>query len=1291
MRRIIGKTQAAKLQAATSAALVALVLALASPATAQVTTGALQGVVNDPNGAAVAGASVKVTNADTGAARETTTNAEGFYRVTNLTPGVNYTVEVSATGFAVGKLTRVAVRLATENSADLKLNVQGTVEQVEVTAQEGLIHSTQDQLATSYTPQQLTQLPFNGGAIDNLALLTPGVVTPGDTDFANGTGISANGNRGRSNNFQIDGQDNNDNSVAGPALALTNTEAVGELQVITNNFSAEFGRNSGAQINAITKPGTNEYHGALFEYHNNAALDAASKGQKVARSSFGFLSDNGFSQFAGLAAHRLDPYRLNRFGGAMGGPIKKNRAFFFATYQGDRLRGDAQTNNLTSGALTFAPESVALAAGLGFPGAQQILANPINGGGPAFAQGVGRFLVAPPLFDVNGDGVPDTFAFGPEQVPLAGDPVTANRLAPSVFVNAGGVPTPLYAGEAVRVIRTDNDHDQFITREDINLTDRDALTFRYIFDRNTFPLATGNILGGSALAVPSKNNNLGATYTRTLSSHTVNEARFSFSRLDVKFGDTGAAAGAGIGFSSIADLTFNGGLGFGTPNAFPQSRVVDTYQLQDTVSQTLGNHAVKYGADIRHQKVDNFFLPNFLGTYTFRGGNPLAAPNSSAGAVPATFPGVNGGVGPVFFFNPDGSLGITGPRTDFRATGFENLLLGRPFRIAFAQGDPRILTKQNDYFFFVQDDYRLRPNLTLNLGARYEISTTPFNPIIEALNARESDPSTAVFDPSFPLQFRTTDKLPIDKNNFAPRVGFAWSPNISGMGDHFREGRTVVRGGFGIAYDPSFFNIVLNTVTAAPFAATGLLQQTPGSAGSVNFPFIPNTRAQLNLTPGTNGGDPRLFNQTRVDPNFHNPYTMSYNFGIQQELWKNSVLEVRYVGSRIVGQFQTVNGNPDVHFLNQAAFCLGLDPGAFSNGLVVGTAPATNAEACGGSGFNNRAGANGNGRLDPNFGAVRTRTNGATSTYNGMQLRFDTRLSNSLVANVNYTLSKTLDNASEIFSTAGGGQGVADAQKFFDPIHDEKGLSAFHQKHAFSANFIYDLPFARKQEGLVGHLLGGYQLSGVVFMGSGRPYTPLEAFGTYDPNFENAFFGLGALRPFVGNPNAPDGTIAFGSTAAGVLGLTALTNPVPAGQFIIYNTLQPGSQGTIVSAAQVRSQTRLIYNDFGIFNQALTGSYNDLEAFKLFGTPFGDLGRNTLSGEPNYTVNMALYKTTRLTERTKIEFRVEAANLLNHRNFGVPNAITENAATFFSVGPFQNPGFNNGTFRSIRIGARFIF
>ena len=1294
------------------------VLVFASSVIAQ-TTGNLQGVIRDPNGAVVAGATVKVTNTETGLVRETTTNGDGLYRAVNLIPGTAYKIEVTAAGFDSRAVENVAVRLATENSVDIELGVQSATGEVTVTSEAPLINSTQNQLSTSYNQRQITQLPTNGGSIDNLALLTPGVLTPGDADFTNGVGISANGNRGRSNNFQLDGQDNNDNSVAGPSLSITNTQAICDYQVTTNNPSAEFGRNAGAQINAITCPGTNKVFGSLFEYFNNNRLNARNNVQKRNGSDFNFLVKNGFAQqFAGIANRKgQNLFSANRLGGSLGGPIKTNRAFFFVTFQADVSNGENVEGDLAAGSITFTQNSIRTAQALGFPGATSILGNTNVGGGPAFANVPGQFFVIPQTLDTNGDGIIDSFV-------NPGGAFTNSLYVCNVAVAAGancpsGNLVALQTGEAIRIAPFRSREYQLITREDLTITNKDSLSVRYIYDTNKFPnsAATGNFLTGASFDVPSKNNNLGVTYTRLISSNFTNEARFNFSRLNVSFGDpNGKLPGSTITFSGQRDIALipDGtddpprgnftSLGFGTANNLPQSRKVDVYQEQDTFSSTLGNHFVKVGIDFRQQKVNNFFLPNFLGGFRFRGGTGGGTVSSGASICPLCR-----------FFDE------TGTQRGGNAVAFENLLLGRPDQIRFAVGNPRILTKQNDFFYFVQDDYRVRSNLTLNLGLRYEYSSTPFNPIIDKINAREASTSTSIFNSAFPIEFRTAQKLKTDKNNFSPRVGFAYSPNVKFLGDRFSNGRTVIRAGFGVAYDPSFFNIVLNTVTAAPFAAAGLISgptQLPGSATSQNYPFLPTNAAQLGRTLGTftlvngvaQGGDPRLFNQTRVDPGFYNPYTLQFNVGIQQEIFKDSVFEVRYVGSRIIGQYQTVNGNPNVQFLNRAAACLGLDPGTFSNGNVVGTAPATAAAACANNGFNNRTAIqyginsanqpllttpNGNGRVDPNFGAVRLRNNGAKSNYNSLQMRFDTRFSN-IVFNANYTFSKTIDNASEIFGTLGGGQSIAVSQNPFDTGAGERGLSAFHQKHNFTANFDYVVPFYKDQKGFVGKALGGFEVSGIVFLGSGRPYTPVEAFSNVDPGFENSFTN-GVLRPFNGNSKAPNGTIAFGYAADC---LVLFGGPecdynggtLTAGNFIVYNTLQPGSRGTVVGSAQNAVQAaRLIYNDSGLVGPGFVGNFNQLEAFKYFKTFYGNVGRNTFIGDNSYQVNLSVLKSVNINERFKLEFRAEATNIFNRRNYGVPDAITEDASAGKFVGSFQNPGFNAGRFREIRLGFRFLF
>jgi hypothetical protein len=1236
--------------------------ALAASAPAQVTTGTLQGVVVDPNKAAVSGATVTVTNTETGISKTTTTNDGGLYRVTNLTPGELYRVEVTSAGFATATLEPVRVLLGGESAADITLGLAQVGGEVNVTSEQQLLDTTQSQLSTNYTPEQVTQLPING-LVDNLALLVPGVVRPGDIDFANGVGISANGNRGRSNNFQIDGQDNNDLSIGGPSTFITNQEAIGEFQVVTSTFSAEFGRNAGAQINTITRPGTNEFHGAVFQFHQNSALNARNNIEKQTARSFDFLASNGFPQFQGFADREgEDPNRQNRFGFRLGGPIKKNKAFFFVTYEGTYFRGEQAFNNVAGGAVTPTLESIQAAALL-FPGATTAqLASTTFGGGPAAISNFGQFLIAPQVVDTDGDGTPDTFAFGPGN-PF-GNPVTPGFLTPLAVVadpTATGGRRTLFGGEAVRLFRTDATSHQIITREDFQITDRDQVTARYIFSDSDNPFVVSRILGGSPISVPSRSHNLGVTYTRTLSSRFVNEARFTFSHLDVKFGDpdTDGPFTPNINFGGSPQALPNdfgiGGdlLDFGTQTTapFPQGRVVDVYQLQDNVTATLGNHGLKFGVDYRRDKEDDFFLPNIGGSFTFNAGTSVA----TSGVVPAGF----------FTF---GSNGLNGdPRTGELATSFENFLLNRPRDIDFAVGDATRIIQQDYIAFFLQDDWRVRPNLTVNLGLRYEYNTQPLNRLVELVNAREANDATALFDPSFPLSSRTAQTLPTDKNNFGPVVGFAYQPNFGFLGERFTGGRTVIRGGFRIAYDPGFFNILNNVISGAPFTGIGRIRQTPGGATSLPFPFQPTSRADLNLTPGTGGGNPLLFDQIRVDPQFYNPYTMSWNLGVEQEIYRNGVVKARYVGSRIVGQFQLQNTNPQLNFLNDAADFLGLDPGAFTSGFIGGSNPGTN----------------GNGRLNPNQGFTLTVNNSAQSSYHALQTEFNTRLTNSLTAFVNYTFSKTIDNASEIFSSAGGGQTINVSQNPFDILGGERGLSGFHQKHNFNASVLYELPFFKSQKGWVGKLLGGYQLNGIVELGSGRPYTPTTVFG-YDPR------SLG-IRPFTGNPDAPEGTIAFSPLADAVLfGSSGL--PLNSANWVLFDTRNTGSGPRIVTTAEALSQARFIYNDFGLIPALGSSAFLPFaRTLELFGTPYGDVGRNTFIGEPRYNVNASIFKTTRITENTQLELRVEAFNLLNHRNFGVPDPLTEDAFNGFTVSSFQNPGFNAGNSRVLQFGARFIF
>ena len=1097
---------------------------------------------------------------------------------------------------------------------------------------------------------RLRPTPRRGPLVDRFALLVPGVVEAGDADFANGVGLSSNGQRPRSNSFQLDGHDNNDHFVGGPAVPFSNPEAVGEYHVLTSNHTAEHGAGAGAQLNLFTRAGTNEFHGALFWHHGNSALNASDNLDEQYRRDFAFVAARGAPELAGLARRRVRaPFRQNRFGGALGGPVRVDKAFFFAAYQGDDTRGESAASGIGRGRLAFDAPSVLLASALGLPGTSA-LSNDAPGS---------RSFVVGPAVDLDGDGAADACANA--------QPDGRCALVPVLFVNTSGGTRPLSAGEAVRVFKSDAADHQFVTRLDLNLTDSDMVTARYVFDDASASPAAGRPLAGALFDALTRAHNLALGYSRTLSPRFVHEARFTFSRLEAALGDTARPPAPAVTLAGTRDLRRgHASLDFGPPVDLPQSRRAETFQYQDQLAAALGNHTLRLGADFRRLRAEQFFLPRLGGAYTFLGGDPtLTTPGARAGLIPPGTP---------FVFGPGFGLPAGTPRTGFGATAFENLLLGRPSAVAFTRGDPRAETTRHDLFLFFHEEWRVLPTLTLNAGLRYEYSTQPLDRL-----------SADLFDPSSPAEFRTAPRVSTDGNNFAPRVGLSWSPDWNFGGERFRNGRTTLRAGFSVAYDPVFLNLLLDTLTGAPFAASATAVVTPGAAA---FPFAP---PDINLTPGTDGGDPRLFSRTTVDPGLYHPYTMQWSVGLQQELRYRTVLEVRYVGSRTVGQFQDVNANPDLRFLNRAAQCLGLDPGAFTRGRVGGPAAPNPAAACAGSGFDSRGldatgtRIGGSGRLDPSLGPVRLYTNGATATYHGMHVRLDARLADGLTVNSNYVWSKTLDNASEIYPTFGGGQTVAHAQNPFDLNVGERALSAFHQKHNFASSFAYELPFREDQDGFVGRLLGGFQVTGVVRLGSGRPYTPTNLYASYDPAWDvYGFGGAGSLRPFNGNPHAPAGTIAVGNTAAAHI-VGGAPGPSPTG-FWVYDTRSPGSQPRPGTARDAR----LVYNDFGnfsLFGLPLT----DAEAFQLFRTPYGDVGRNTFTGEPFYVVNLALLKTTNVTDDIQIEFRAEAANLLNRRNFGTPDPFTEDAYLGSAVGPFQNPGRNDGAQRELRLGLRLIF
>ena len=1267
-----------------------LVLVSSLAAFGQATTGTLRGTVTDPNGGVVAGATVTAKNQSTNNTSPTTTNGEGGYVLSNLSPGV-YTITVEATsGFSKKVITDVNVPLGTTTDLPIDLAVGAPTEVVTVTSTgEEVITRDQAQISTTFETRKIEDLPSNGagGGIDTLALLAPGVVASRNSGVnTDGTGLSVNGNRGRSNNFQIDGSDNNDLSIGGPALFVDNTSQVAEYQVITNNFSAQYGRNSGAVVNIVTKSGGNQFHGDLTWYHRDRYnLDSLTN-----------LERRNIPATNPTPAQLNPPRDLyNQFGGTAGGPIwapkfgeggpsiwkGKDRAFFFFSLQ--KIR-EPQTFIARGTGLAFLPTEFARLRS-SFPGNQAI--NVITTLGP-FSATHGNLRVRTDAAQVASGGgvVPSAFFFGAlpagctTRVVRAGTagagacaPVPyATILNPSTgapymtggsfdVINLGSAAAPnlFQVGFPERDYSAPFTEDQWSYRLTFKVSDKDNVDFRHLYQNQVFA-NNGGASNGFTYDVPATSKNIGGTWTRQIGNSIVNEFKATTQNLAVEFGGADPALGAfaipapaSIG-STIANITFGGNLvgvkntattlaTIGGATNIPQGRIVKVYQFADTLSWSKGKHSFVMGAEFKHLSNKVPFLPLYQGQFTF----------STTAAV-------------------------------------TRLVNNAPSAVSLTAGDPVVTYTENDQYYFFQDDFKIRPNLTLNLGVRYEYTGQPINQLHDITVARESGSSKAIFDPALPLSVRTIPSVPVDKNNFAPRIGFAYTPHF--WKKLFGEDATVIRGGFAIAYDPAFYNILLNLQNVAPFSASLALSSANALASTTTSPLgLPNNPTGDNIQAIASASgvlplgrlDPRYLSQTRVAPNFHSPYSEQLSFGIQRQVNANNVFEVRYVGTQGVGLFQNVNDNFFIRPLVQGVdLTAALGPNyvfpSFSNLLPPGTTfqTCTNLAA---TPFVDESTCNGR---QKRTAGVTVRDNGAHSTYHSMQTRYSGRfLKNNLSINASYTWSKTIDNASEIFAFADISS--ANSQNPFDRGRAERALSNLDRPHAFSASFIYDFPFYKEQRGFVGHLLGGWQINGVQVSTSGNPFTPNQT-ANLSYGLGNAYLTSGD-RPFISNPNAPANTVAIAATDAWAL---YADSPFVDGNSQVFYSVNTHNQGGGWVPVNL-NDVRFVINSLG--------------SAKIFKTPFGTMPRNYLKGPGINQLNMSVFKTTKIMEGLKVQFQASAFNVLNHPNPGygvnvatvgangyLPNASLENAGSKLG-NAFNDYGDINMARRVIQFGLRFMF
>jgi hypothetical protein len=969
---------------------------------AQSINGRITGVITDPAGAVIRGATVTTTNEGTGAARRVTTDDNGIYVVPELPVGF-YAIKVEGSNFVPATYSRVKVDVGVDTRVNVKLTLQATEASVNIGSTAPIIQPDSSALSDVVNNQQVEGLPLNGRDFRRLTMLTPGAA-PRSQNGSLGS-FTVNGQREKANIFLIDGVDNNDSfrnqpsfnqgGVTGAPATLFPIDALSEFNIQTQG-AAEYGRNSGAIVNIVVKSGTNRFHGSAYDFLRNDNLDARNFFERCAG---GATSCSGGGK---------QEFRNNNFGGVLGGPIIKNKTFFFTGYEGQRE-------------FVFSPGLVRVPSP-----ADIALARQVNAG-------------------------------------MFGDPARPENPLSSQLIQIFPGPTSAaatgnnYSFAAPNV----NDSDNVLLRVDHNFNDRLTLNGRYIFgDGNqTFPLTSGN---GSPLpqyqtVVPTRIQLFGANLTQVLSSRLINESRVGYNRYVQTFNALDASMPLPQGLVTNAQsgglptITITGFVSLGAPTNVPRGRVSSAYQVVDNLTFTSGAHTYKAGVEYRRAIVNSFNDTNARGRLNFASSNtggPGAAINSLADFL-AGVPSNNG--------------------------------------TTILRGSTRRDTFSNNYGVFLQDDWKITRQLTLNYGIRYEYLGI----------FKEEFDRLSNFVPGMGLVQvgqGLSDLYQPDYNNFAPRVGFAY--DVTG------KGKTIVRGSYGLYYDtPSQdFFLLQGFQSGGPSspATNPLPNLGVFNSGSVGFgPGVP-IFGPAGVAPTSNIA---LF---AVDLNLRTPYINNYNLNVQHEIRPGMAVQVGYVGSKGTKLFR-------LRDINQAA------PGVYATTAAREATRPFKAQF-------------------PQFSFINYLEASSNSNYNALQTTFKQRLSRGLNFFLTYTYSKSIDDASNgIF---GGTRGVSFPQDSFN-IAAERAVSIFDQRHRFSGNFTYDMDFLPSAlSNLPKRATEGWQIGGIYTIASGLPTTPFistDMSGTGELNDRPNLVGdpnSGAMRDAAGFFNKA----AFAAQATGTFG-----------------------------------------------------------------------------------------------------------------------------------------------------------
>ena len=969
-------------------------------------TGAVTGQVFDPAGAVVPNATVTATSESTGLTRTATTTSAGLYNFAALPPSV-YTVTVEASGFQTLSRKNVVLNVAATLPVNFTLSVAGAVASVDV--QEvalAPVETDSFQLSTVIDSKQINNLPLILRDPYQLVLLSPGVVTSSN----NVGGFSVNGQRERNNNFMLDGADNNDTSVPGgqSGISSANPDSTQEFRVITNNFDAEFGRNTGAIIDVVTRGGDNQFHGDVYEFGRYNALGARD-----------FFNKKGNPQ---------DPYVRNDFGASVGGPIWKDHTFFFLNGEVQRFRTTRTSSQTT----------------------------------PTAAFRTGKFTYIDPT-DGSQTAVDLTDASNPDNLTgFTQDPLVAKILALSPVGqadNGDGVSTTYFFASPDAL----NDYN-LTGRFDHKLTDRHQLTVRYIYGHSadSNPFHDEVLPGYGDTAVISTNHNGVISLASALSTNTTNLLKAGYNQ---------ANAGFFCNHKSIDAVTGTDGFGNGRDISIPyfftfgctdlgdsnsQARLSSTIFLADTFSITKGAHSIKFGGEFRSVKDNNY--DNFSS-------RDLLSLN-----VYGTFPGVDS-YAYKFAGNPDspsirdfqdmiwGAQGVV-------ANNYQNQFFSRS---GIRRPNDVTRFRQHEWAAFAQDTWKVNSRFTAILGLRYAFNGVPYEKDGNLSNfyGDASAPVPAVGYFSFTsVGPGTGHQLYADSwKLIEPRIGFSYDPK--------GDGRTAIRGGFGIFHDRIFDNLFGNAKSNPPYQAqySGYPVVGPAPYTASTAP-LPGT-----LVPSANIPDGYyLSGPVVIDPNLKMPTNESYNLGIQHQFSGKLTAELNYVGNHSTHGLREIDGAPPQPALIRAAIASGVDPSALQFGNLY----------FGGSD------ANGN-SFDPMvrntaFYNELFQTSVVSGNYNALQARVTSQIGG-LTLTGSYTYSHSLDNGADPIVPGAGGSGLP--RNSFD-LGPEYGNSDSDVRHRGTVAATYNLPVgigsAHLSHGLLGHLFEGIQLSGIQQVQTGLPF-----------------------------------------------------------------------------------------------------------------------------------------------------------------------------------------------------------